>query len=197
MTHHTGHIRLAVSDDGASLAEIYAPMVRETVVSFETEPPSAQEMSRRVASLAGRFPFLVWEHDQQVRGYAYAGPHRARAAYGWSVDVSVYLAASARGQGLGRRLYTSLLEITRRQGFCNAYAGVTLPNPASVGLHEAMGFRPVGVYERVGYKQGRWCDVGWWQLRLRDDDAPPPPLLSLDALQATPDWDPLLTWGTR
>ena len=120
-------------------------------------------------------PWLVWEEDGRVLGYAYASGHRARAAYQWCVEVSVYVHPDARRGGIARRLYTELFERLREQGFYNAYAGITLPNPASVGFHEAMGFRPIGVYPKIGYKFGRWHDVGWWSLRLRDDDEEPAP----------------------
>jgi phosphinothricin acetyltransferase len=113
-------------------------------------------------------PWLVAERDGGVTGYAYASPHRARAAYRWGADVSVYLDERERGRGSGRALYGALLPVLRDLGYTGAYAGITLPNPASVALHESMGFSLVGVYRRVGYKLGGWHDVGWWQLVLAD-----------------------------
>ena len=163
-------IRAATAADADAIAAVYRPYVADTVISFETEPPDGAEIANRMAA-APRLPWLVAERAGRITGYAYASAHRARAAYRWSADVSVYLDAGERGQGTGRALYARLLETVRELGYVNAYAGITLPNPASVGLHEAMGFRPVGVYRNVGHKSGRWYDVGWWQLTLAD---PPP-----------------------
>ncbi len=163
-------IHTAEARDAAMIAAVYAPYVRDTIISFETEPPTAEEMSRRLASIGARYPWLVAEQDGRVLGYAYAGEHRSRAAYRWDVDVAVYLAAEAHRRGIGRRLYGALFEVLRRLGHVNAYAGIALPNAASVSLHEALGFLPVGIYRRVGYKHGAWHDVGWWGLGLQ----PPP-----------------------
>jgi phosphinothricin acetyltransferase len=164
-------IRQAADGDAAAVAAIYAPYVRDTIISFETAAPTSAEMGGRIAAIAARYPWLVAEQGGEVLGYAYAGEHRSRAAYRWDVDVAVYLAADAHRRGIGRRLYCALFELLRRQGYINAYAGISLPNAASVGLHEALGFLPVGVYRKVGYKQGAWHDVGWWSLNLQ----PPPP----------------------
>ncbi|WP_420333672.1 arsinothricin resistance N-acetyltransferase ArsN1 family B [Roseibium sp.] len=166
-------IRTATPADGETLAEIYAPYVRDTFISFETECPTAEEMARRIATTLEAFPWLVYEEDGDILGYAYAGKHRQRAAYQWSCDVTIYLAPSAQRRGIGRRLYKALFDILVRQGFAAAYAGITLPNEASVGIHEAMGFRPVGIYRGVGFKNGRWCDVGWWHLALQEPATPP------------------------
>jgi Sortase and related acyltransferases len=155
-------IRLATSDDARAIADIYAPSVRDTFVSFETEVPDAVEMSRRIEYTLPEFPWLVREIDGQVAGYAYASRHRERLAYRWSVDVSCYTHAQFRRRGVGASLYTALLRMLRRQGFCNAYAGIALPNEASVALHESVGFRPIGIYAHAGYKHGAWRDVGWW-----------------------------------
>ena len=160
-------IREAVPQDAAALAAIYAPYVSDTIISFETEPPAAPEMQRRLAVAGERYPWLVAEQGGQVLGYAYAGEHRSRAAYRWDVDVTVYLTAQAQRRGIGRRLYQALFGLLRRQGHVNAYAGIALPNAASVGLHQALGFVPVGIYRQVGYKHGAWHDVSWWALRLQ------------------------------
>jgi L-amino acid N-acyltransferase YncA len=161
-------IRLANEGDAEAVRAIYAPVVESTAISFELEPPTREEMARRIREIGARYPFLITDG-----GYAYASQHHARAAYRWAVDVSVYLAPEARGRGLGRALYTRLFELLRAQGFFCAYAGIALPNPASVGLHEAMGFTPIGVYRAVGFKLGSWHDVGWWELSLRARDASP------------------------
>lgn len=173
MRTHT--LRLARPDDAEQIADIYALLVRDTAITFEVEVPSIDDMRQRIVHTSLRFAWLVAERDGDVAGFAYAGRHRKRAAYAWSADVSVYVAPHARRGGFARGLYTTLLELLAAQGYANAFAGIALPNAASVGLHEAMGFRAVGVYRGVGYKQGRWWDVGWWQRRLPAIDATPPP----------------------
>jgi len=166
----TAEIRPATVADAAAIAAVYRPYVVDTVISFETEPPDGDEMARRMAA-EPPLPWLVAERDGRVTGYAYASAHRARAAYRWGADVSVYLDATEHGRGTGGALYGRLLPLLRDLGYVAAYAGIALPNPASVGLHESLGFSLVGVYRRVGYKHGGWHDVGWWQLPLVD---PPP-----------------------
>jgi len=188
-------IRLAAGDDAEQVLAIYAPFCRNTPVSFETQPPTLDEMRRRIAKTLKRFPWLVVEEDGQVLGYAYASAHRERAAYGWSVDVSVYVREGLRRRGLGRALYTSLFAILKLQGFYNALAGTTLPNPGSVGLHQAMGFQPVGVYRNIGFKCGAWHDVGWWQLALREPGSEPVPPLDLDSIRDSREWDDALALG--
>jgi len=185
-------IRLARDADAAALAAIYAPWVRDTAVSFELEPPSPDEMRRRLETTLARWPWLVAADGDGIAGYAYASEHRARAAYRWSVDVTVYLDGAHRRRGLGRALYTALLPIVRAQGYRSAYAGITLPNAGSVGLHEAMGFRPVGVYRNVGWKHGAWHDVGWWELDLGAPAGDPAEPLTLAQVRRTSAWDPTL-----
>jgi phosphinothricin acetyltransferase len=169
-------LRVATPADAAAIATIYAPVIRETVISFETAEVPADAMRQRIETTLVRYPWLVAEAAGTVVGYAYATQHRARAAYDWSVDVSVYLAERARHRGLGRALYVALLDLLTAQGYANAFAGITLPNDASVGLHEAIGFTPVGVYRSVGWKLGAWRDVGWWQRVLSSVATPPPPV---------------------
>ena len=176
-------IRLASAADAAALAAVYAPYVRDTVITFEIEPPDAAEMGRRLATVGERFPWLVACDGDDMLGYAYAGEHRSRAAYRWDVDVAVYLHWRAHRRGVGRALYQRLFALLRLQGYVNAYAGITLPNAASVGLHQALGFEPVGVYRQVGYKFGAWHDVGWWALRLQQPAQPPPEPLALARLE--------------
>jgi phosphinothricin acetyltransferase len=178
-------LRLATPDDAAAIAAIYAPVLRDTAITFEVEPVGTEEMGRRVATTLRRHPWLVAEIDGEVAGYAYAAQHRTRSAYDWSADVSVYLAPQARRRGLGRALYIALLDLLTAQGFANAMAGIALPNDASVRLHESLGFTAVGVYRSVGWKLSSWHDVGWWQLRLTSSDAPPQPLLRLSELPAS------------
>jgi phosphinothricin acetyltransferase len=160
-------IRLADPNrDAAGVAGIYRSAVERTIASFETEPPDDEEMARRMRTVLVRLPWLVAVSGGEVVGYAYAGRHRERAAYRWSVDVSAYIREGNRGRRIGRSLYERLIAILRRQGFANAYAGIALPNPASVALHEAIGMRLIGVYERVGWKLGAWHDVAWYGMRL-------------------------------
>ncbi len=160
--------------DAAACAAIYAPHVEASATSFEAEPPTAAELAERIERTGATHPWLVAESDGEVVGFAYACEHRTRAAYRWAVDVSIYLAEANRGQGLGRELYEALFERLRDQRFRVACAGVTLPNEASVRLHESLGFTPVGVYRRIGWKAGAWHDVGWWQLDLSPDGEDPP-----------------------
>ncbi len=168
-------VRSAAENDAAAIQAIYAPVVRSTFASFETQEPSVDEMRARLLGSLPSHPWLVATDDDVVTGYAYARRHRERAAYQWSVDLSVYVHAAHRGRGVGRRLYTVLLERLRSQGFVNAYAGIALPNDASVRLHESFGFTSVGIYRNVGFKLGAWRDVGWWQLALREPPAAPEP----------------------
>jgi phosphinothricin acetyltransferase len=165
-------IRPASAGDAAAIAAVYAPYVAQGYASFEAEPPSGAEVERHMAARP-RLPWFVAEQDAAVVGFAYSALHRTRAAYRWSVDCSVYLHAAARGRGIGRALYERLVPELRDLGYVCAFAGIALPNPGSVRLHEAMGFTPVGVYRDVGFKLGRWRDVGWWQLRLCDPPAEP------------------------
>ena len=160
--------------DAHACAGIYAPYVEETAISFEAIPPSASEMGQRIAEAIDTHAWLVLEDGGRVAGYAYGGPLNRRAAYRWSCEVSVYAERGRRRTGAGRALYEALFERLTQRGFCMAVAGMTLPNEASVGLHESMGFVPVGVYKRVAWKFGSWHDVGWWQLQLVEPsvDAP-------------------------
>jgi L-amino acid N-acyltransferase YncA len=160
--------------DAAACAAIYAPHVEEGVTSFEESAPDRAEMEDRIGSIAGGYAWLVAEEESRIAGFAYACRHRSRAAYRWSVDVSAYVAAGQRRRGHGRRLYEALFEELRERGFHVACAGITLPNEASVALHEGLGFEPVGVYREIGWKGGAWRDVGWWQLRLGPSPSGPP-----------------------
>ncbi len=174
------HIRLARPSDAEDILSIYAPIVRETAISFELEPPTVEEMRTRISTTLQQLPWLVGEDEQsRVCGYVYASRHRERPAYQWSVDVTAYLRADMRGRGWGKQLYRALLAQLVDLGYIQAFAGIALPNDASVGLHESVGFRPIGIYRKVGYKHGAWRDVGWWQLELQRADVPPPPVRPL------------------
>jgi L-amino acid N-acyltransferase YncA len=159
--------------DAAACARIYAPYVTGGPVSFEEVAPDAQEMAARIARVAAAYPWLVAERDGAIAGFAYASPHRERAAYRWAADVTVYLDRAHHRRGIGRALYEALFDLLRAQGCYVAVAGITLPNPASVGLHEALGFDLVGIYRGIGYKAGAWRDVGWWQLQLQPAEGAP------------------------
>jgi phosphinothricin acetyltransferase len=166
-------LRDARLDDAEACAEIYAPYVRETAITFELEPPTPAEMARRIAAVVHSHAWLVLEHDGKVIGYAYGGPMKERAAYRWACEVSVYLELGRRRTGGGRMLYEALLARLAERGYRTAVAGMTVPNDASEGLHKAMGFEPVGTYRRIGWKLGRWHDVAWVQRELTWGDDPP------------------------
>lgn len=194
-------IRLGSEGDASPIAALYAPIVLETTISFELDPPAAAEMARRIATvLRDNRPWLVCVSGPDLLGYAYAGRYRERAAYNWSVESSVCVAPIARGCGIGRGLYESLLAVLALQGFRRVYAALALPNQASVALHRAAGFEPVGTFREAGYKQGQWQDVEWWQRRL---DAPagspsaPEPVLTLDQARLAPGWNQALGRGLQ
>ena len=190
-------IRPVEAPDAAAVAAIYAPHITDGVASFELVPPDAAEMAKRIASTTQTHPWLVCDvPGVGVAGYVYASVHNPRAAYQWSANVTVYIDAKYRRAGMGRALYTSLFAVMRLAGFYNAYGGITLPNAGSVGLHEAMGFRLVGIYQAVGYKFDQWWDVGWWGLELQ----PKPPTGLADPVRpeaacALPGWQEALDAG--
>ena len=159
--------------DGAACAAIYAPHVEGGLASFEEVPPTGEDMANRISAISRSHPWLVAERDGEVAGYAYASPHRSRPGYRWTADVAVYVDDAHRRSGVGRELYGALLPLLTRQRIKNACAGIALPNPGSVGLHESFGFELVGVYKEIGYKRGAWLDVGWWQLALLPASTPP------------------------
>jgi phosphinothricin acetyltransferase len=169
--------------DAAIIREIYAPWVLETAISFEEAVPSVEDMLGRMNGRP-RLPWLIAEVDGEPAGYAYASKHAARAAYRWSADVSVYLNADQRGRGLGRRLYGELIAEVRALGYVTLFAGITQPNPASVGLHRAVGFELAGIHPNTGYKFKRWHDVGWYALPV----AGGPPAHPAEPL----DWEPTI-----
>ena len=184
-TSMTLRIRIAGPHDAEAIAGIYAPAVADRATSFELTPPDPEEMRRRIINVLQRFPWLVCESSDGVLGYVYAAAHRERAAYRWSVDVAAYVSAQAQRRGIARALYTGLFELLSLQGYRNAYAGITLPNPASVAMHQAMGFEGVGIYHQVGYKFGQWHDVAWFQRALAPHVVEPPEPTALPALAAS------------
>lgn len=167
-------LRNVTVDDAAAIEAIYTPIVRETAISFEWEPPSLADWQQRVQKVTARYPWLVAVDDEQVvRGFAYANTHRDAPSYQWSVNTSVFVHADARGQGIGTALYRELHRQLVALGYFTAFAGIALPNAASVALHESVGYRPLGVYEKVGFKSGQWRDVGWWRKELQPCDREP------------------------
>jgi phosphinothricin acetyltransferase len=160
-------VRPARAADAGALAEIYAPSVLQRPTSFELTAPDAAEMAARIVRTTAAWPWLVAELDGVVVGYCYAGPYAEREAYRWSVTTTTYVRDGWQRRGIGRAMYTQLIQILRSQGAVMAFAGITLPNDGSVGLHRAMGFEPVGVYPKAGFKLGRWWDVAWYGLELR------------------------------
>ncbi len=166
-------IRFVAPADAEALALIYAPYVEETSISFETVPPGTEEFAGRIRSVASVYPWYVGEDEGRILGYAYASRHKERAAYRFSVDFAVYVGRRHLGRGVGKALYSRLIEAVRALGYYNAFGVVTLPNERSVALHESFGFEFVGVCKNAGYKLGAWRDVGWWQLRLREPEANP------------------------
>lgn len=177
-----GTVRLATPDDAAQMIEIYAPHITDSSTSFEVTVPTEQEFRKRVQAYLAWAPWYVLDVGGQIAGYAYASKHRERAAYQWTVEVSAYNHPKFHRQGVGRLHYTRLFAELEKLGFHLALAGITLPNPQSVGFHEALGFTPVGVYKNIGFKFGKWHDVGWWQKSLKPEGVAPRPL---DAIRTT------------
>lgn len=183
-----GTIRLARPDDAAAILEIYHPIVRESPVTFEVEPPGEEVMARRIRQTLEYAPWLVWEEGGRIQGYACASRFRDRAAYDWTIEASVYVAPERRDSGIGRALFGELVEILRLQGYRNVLGVVALPNPPSVALLESLGLRWVGMLRGVGYKLGRWWDVGIWQLPLTEQKDHPSPPKSLAEVARGPEW---------
>lgn len=188
-------IRLAAAPDAAAIAAIYAPYCDATVISFEEAAPSVEEMGRRIAAIGATRPWIVLEDDGAVIGYAYASAHHERAAYRWAVSTAIYISRAHHRRGAGRALYTTMFALLRELGYRQATAGITLPNPASVALHAAFGFEPVGVYRHIGYKMGGWHDVGWYQVELQPASARPADPRSIRDLVDTMEWREAVTRG--
>ena len=179
-------IRMVEERDVPQILDIYAPFIKHTAVSFEEEVPSVQEFWERIQSYLQEAPWLVYETEGRIGAYAYASPHRGRAAYRWNRELSAYVAEDFQRKGIARALYHSILKIIKAQGYLNALAGITMPNDPSVAFHEAMGFSKVGIYHNVGYKFGKITDTGWWEMRIQDDEFQP------DEIRLTEKLDPEL-----
>lgn len=189
-------IRLATPGDAAAIAAIYAPYCDSTVISFEEAAPGSEEMARRISTLGATRPWIVLEGSEGlVIGYAYASAHNERAAYRWSVSTAIYVDRGHHRRGAGRALYTTLFALLHSLGYRQATAGITLPNPASVALHAAFGFSPVGVYRRIGYKMGDWHDVGWYQAEIQPPCENPAEPRSIRDVLNTGDWHDAVARG--
>ncbi|MGE5630561.1 MAG: N-acetyltransferase family protein [Caulobacteraceae bacterium] len=185
-------IRLAKEQDSASLLEIYGPYIKDTSVSFEYEVPSVSEFAKRIQGVTEKYPWLVCEYDREIVGYAYASKHRERAAYQWSVDVSVYINPNYHRMHIATALYTALTELLKLQGYYNAYAGITSPNAKSEGFHQSFGFEPIAVYHNVGYKFDIWHDVRWFELALSEYSKKPEAPKAITELTGTKQYEEII-----
>lgn len=188
-------IRVAAEADAEGMLEIYGPVVRETVISYEERPPSIEEFRSRIHSVLERMPWLVCVVGGDIAGYAYAAPFRPRAGYRWTAELTVYVHPAYYRRRVGRALYTALLRCLAGQGYRTAVAIIALPNPASVGLHESMGFRRAGVLEKMGFKHGKWVDDGVWQLDIQPGVIVPAEPIPLNDFIDTPEWSEALERG--
>lgn len=168
-------IRPARKADAAGILAVYSPYITDTDITFETEVPALEAFAARIERICGEYPYIVCEMDGAIVGYAYASAHRSRAAYRYSVDVSIYVAQHCRRKGIGTALYTRLFELLETYNFYSAYAGIALPNESSLALHRAFGFYEVGVFHRVGYKHDQWLDVIWLEKALKPEFCVPVP----------------------
>ena len=176
-------LRIAREEDAEALLSIYAPFI-ETPVSFETSVPTAEEFASRINDVLKMYPYLVCEMEGRIVGYAYAHRFRERSAYDWCVELSIYVDPGCARKGIGRALYGALLELLKQQGILIAYGCIALPNAGSEGLHRALGFKNLGVFERSGYKCGRWIDIVWYEKVLGEfleEPVAPVPFLQLCA----------------
>lgn len=175
-------IRMATLEDATAILAIYAPYIQHSKASFETIVPTKKAFEQRMEKYLKEAPWIVYQVDNQVVGYAYASPHRGRAAYQWNREVSVYIQEAYQRQGIARKLYQTLLALLKIQGFSNALAGIVQPNPASTLFHQSLGFRLVGTYQKIGFKGGQWNDVNWYELFLQTADFVPGTILSTKQL---------------
>ena len=179
-------IRLPTPADVTAMLGIYTPFVLDSAVSFETEVPSAAVFWGRIQEVLDEAPWLVAEIEGTIAGYAYASKHRSRSAYRWTRELSVYVGENYRKRGIGKALYSILIRLLQQQGYTNVLAGIALPNDPSVRFHESMGFRPIGIYHRVGYKFGAYQDVGWWELSICEEE--PGDILALSRMVSGENW---------
>lgn len=191
------NIRLIEEKDSTAVLDIYAPYVRETAVTFELEVPSPEVFWERAKKNLEEAPFLVCELNEKIVAYAYASRHRSRGAYQWTRELSVYVHPHYRKRRIASVLYLTIIPLLKLQNYRNALAGITMPNKASVDLHEKMGFEQVGVYNNIGYKLGKSYQVGWWERSLIPSSIPIQPIKLLKEVQDSPEWKELLVAGIR
>jgi len=174
--------RLVQEADAAEILSIYEPYIKDTVITFEYETPSTEEFRNRIRKISSEYPYIVCIMDGKIVGYAYAHRQMERAAYQWNATLSVYIDKAYFRCGLGKALYSALIEILRLQNVRNVYGGVTTPNENSEKLHEYLGFKKLGVYHSTGYKCGAWHDVAWFEKTIGDYDLDPQPFVSIQGL---------------
>ncbi|WP_266368457.1 GNAT family N-acetyltransferase [Tellurirhabdus rosea] len=175
-------IRFATPEDAPALLAIYAPYITDSIISFEYEVPDLADFTGRIEAIRQQFPYLVAESEGRLLGYAYAARHNERSAYQWSANTSVYIHQDWHRRGIARTLYARLLDLLRAQGYCNAFAGITLPNEKSEAFHQSMGFERIGTYSNTGFKFGAWHSVAWFQLVLQPYPPSPAPPVPIGAL---------------
>lgn len=188
-------IRLVSPTDAPQIHDIYAPIVRETPISFEYIVPEIDEIAGRITKTLQQYPWIVCEIDGQIAGYAYGSAFRSRTAYQWTTEVTAYIHPAFQRHGIGRGLYTSLFAILREQGYFNAVSVIALPNDASIGLHESMGFTKIGTFMNMGYKLEGWHNTGWWQLALCAMPTHPQAPIPIDELAKQFNFTDLLKTG--
>lgn len=195
----TARLRLVDPDrDAVAVAAIYAPNVTDGTASFELVAPDPAEMTERIGRISARYPWLVAERDGEIAGYAYGSPFNDRTAYRWAANVTVYVHPDHGRRGVARGLYTALFPLLKAQGLWTLGAGITADNAPSIALHEGLGFRREAFYANVGFKFGRWIDVGWWMLPLQTPVSPtetPAELLTPSALGKMPEFTVTLAAG--
>ena len=167
MLINSGSIRLATPDDARQCLDIYRYYADHTAFSFEESAPTVEQMAQRIANISASYPWLVFEQDQVVLGYAYASQFRPRPAYRWSAEVTIYLDERAKRSDIATRLYQELFSVLIKLGYYNALAVITEPNPESERFHLKLGFRKIGTFESIGFKLNQWSDIGWWQKQLQ------------------------------
>lgn len=177
-------IRFAADSDSARILEIYTPYILNTTISFEYVPPSLSEFTERLQKLRSKYPYLVYERDGIILGFAYASAYQERIAYLYDADLSIYLAPAAQKSGVGTKLYTCLLDLLQKQGFYNVYACITGSNRSSIAFHTALGFRNLGAHPKAGYKFGSWLDIIWMDKQLPQPTTAPAPLKPITTFSA-------------
>ena len=188
-------IRFATAADAERILEIYAPYITDTVISFEYDVPTPAKFSARVEEIRSRYPYLVYERDGAVVGYAYASTYSSRAAYDYTVDLSVYVDAAYCGQNIGECLYAAMFDILTKQGFYSAYACITATNQNSLNFHKRMGFEDAGTHPVAGFKHGQWLDVCWYVKHLRPHTGTPQPLKAISDFSDSDLLQPHETYG--